>query len=65
MTAGAQRELITLAVPATIHVIGEVVEGEIFLNFAELQNTQIEELHVKLRGSVATYAYYLFSASTR
>ena len=65
MTAGAQRELITLAVPTTIHVIGEVVEGEIFLNFAELQNTQIEELHVKLRGSVATYAYYLFSASTR
>ena len=62
MTASTQRELITLTLPHTLHVIGEVVEGEVLLNFAELQITQIEELHIKLRASVATYVKYTFTA---
>lgn len=56
MATTSKRELISLALPNTLHVIGEVIEDEVLLNFSQLQNTQIEELHVKLRASVSTYA---------
>lgn len=56
MATTTRRELISLEVPNALHVIGEVIEGEVLLDFLELQNTQIKELHVKLRGSVFTYA---------
>lgn len=56
MATTTQRELISLEVPNhALHVIGEPIEGEVLLNFLELQNTRIEELQVKLRGSVFTY----------
>ncbi|KAF7790254.1 hypothetical protein EIP86_001206 [Pleurotus ostreatoroseus] len=54
MSPSTQRELITLVVPRTSHVIGEVFEGEVLLDFAKLQHAQILEIHVKLRGSLHT-----------
>ena len=56
MSPSTRRELITLTVPRTLHVIGESLEGEVLLDFTKLQHTQIQELHVKLRGSLHTYA---------
>ncbi len=56
MATTPRLEVITLVLPNALHVIGEVIEGEVVLNFAELRNTEIEELHVKLRASVFTYA---------
>ena len=56
MSPSTQRELITLVVPRTLHVSGELLEGEVLLDFAKLQHAQILEIHVKLRGSLHTYA---------
>lgn len=65
MATTTRRELISLVLPTTLHVIGEFIEGEVLLNFSELQNTQIEELHVKLRASVFTYARCTHSVAGR
>ena len=38
-----------------VRVAGEVIQGEVHLNFPLLQKDKVEEVHVKLRGSVNTY----------
>ena len=48
-------EVLTLVLSSNLHVAGEDIAGEVALNFRELQRTPIEEVHVKLRGSVFTY----------
>ena len=44
-----------LELDTPLRVAGEAVEGTVLLNFKELQKTPLEEVHVKLRGSVFTY----------
>ncbi|OBZ65059.1 hypothetical protein A0H81_14949 [Grifola frondosa] len=38
-----------------LFVAGTTIEGEVELNFTELQEEQIDEVHIKLRGSVHTW----------
>ena len=47
-------EVIVLALASQLRVAGETIEGEVQLNFAQLQRVPLEEVHVKLRGSVFT-----------
>ena len=47
--------LIELEFDPKLHVAGEEVTGTVLLNFKELQKMSLEEIHVKLRGSVFTY----------
>ncbi len=50
-------EAITLVFARKLRVAGEILEGEIHLDFTELTRDKIEEVHVKLRGSVFTYVF--------
>ena len=54
----AYAEPLTLALDSTLRVAGEVIEGTVLLNFKALQNTPIEEVHIKLRGSVFTFVSF-------
>ncbi|KAI0683446.1 hypothetical protein BC835DRAFT_1423249 [Cytidiella melzeri] len=47
-------EAITLVFNATLKVAGEAIHGEVHLDFPSLMRDKIEEVHVKLRGSVYT-----------
>ncbi|PSR74839.1 hypothetical protein PHLCEN_2v9553 [Hermanssonia centrifuga] len=47
-------EAITLVFARKLRVAGEILEGEIHLDFTELTRDKIEEVHVKLRGSIFT-----------
>lgn len=38
-----------------VRVEGETVEGEVHLYFPTLREDNIEEVHIKLRGSLQTY----------
>ena len=37
-----------------LRVAGEVLEGEVHLNFPSLMKDKVEEVHIKLRGSIYT-----------
>ncbi|KAJ3558004.1 hypothetical protein NM688_g1165 [Phlebia brevispora] len=54
MPTAEESEVITLGLTPGIRVTGEDVQGEVSLNFVRLRSTPIEEVHVKLRGSVFT-----------
>ena len=56
-------ELIRLVLDPGLRVAGEEVKGEVYLDFAELQKTPLEEIHVKLRGTVLTYEAFVFATS--
>lgn len=56
MSATDTTAAISLVLPHQLRVAGENVVGEVLLNFAQLRETPVEEVHVKLRGSVFTYA---------
>ena len=62
MSAPDDSEVISLFLPKQLRVAGEKIVGEVHLNFAQLQNTPLEEVHVKLRGSVFTYATTFIAA---
>ena len=47
-------ELLTLDLGQQLRVAGDVVEGIVLLNFKQLQQNPLEEVQVKLRGSVFT-----------
>ena len=46
--------VITLDLAPILRVAGERITGEVLLDFRELQKTPVEEVYVKLRGSVFT-----------
>lgn len=45
---------IALKYNSVLRVAGEVIEGEVHLHFPTLMKDKVEEVHVKLRGSVYT-----------
>ncbi|KAI0688328.1 hypothetical protein BC835DRAFT_1373087 [Cytidiella melzeri] len=45
---------ISLMFAKNLRVAGEVLEGEVHLNFPVLTKSKVEEVHIKLRGSVYT-----------
>lgn len=47
--------LLELEFDPKLHVAGEAVSGIVLLDFRELQKTSLEDIHVKLRGTVFTY----------
>ncbi|KAJ3558003.1 hypothetical protein NM688_g1164 [Phlebia brevispora] len=51
---GENNEVIAVVIKPGIYVTGEAVEGEVWINFIGLRRTPVEEVHVKLRGSVFT-----------
>ena len=42
--------------PPAVYTPGSVMEGEVELNFRQIQEDNIDEVHVKLRGISYTYA---------
>lgn len=52
---------ISVHLARTFLLSGHSVEGEVELNFQELQQDNIQEVHVKLRGVVRTYAAFQLS----
>jgi len=40
-----------------VRVGGETLHGEVELRFPQVQEDEIEEVHVKLRGSVIAYVF--------
>ena len=56
-TLNAERTMspLELEFDPRLHVAGDEVAGIVLLNFRELQKTSLEEIHVKLRGSIFTY----------
>ncbi|RPD67560.1 hypothetical protein L226DRAFT_529885 [Lentinus tigrinus ALCF2SS1-7] len=47
-------QALTLSIPPTIFCAGSDVEGEVLLDFRQLQQENIQQVYVKLRGSVQT-----------
>jgi hypothetical protein len=45
---------ISLMFDGRMRVAGEVLAGEVHLNFPILMKDKVEEVHIKLRGSVYT-----------
>ncbi len=41
--------------PPAVYTPGSVIEGEVELNFRQLREDNIDEVHVKLRGLAYTY----------
>lgn len=55
MSTGSElSNAINLVFDPHLHVAGEVVEGSVDLYFPKLRDDNIEEVHVKLRGFIAT-----------
>ncbi|TFK83755.1 hypothetical protein K466DRAFT_497860 [Polyporus arcularius HHB13444] len=50
---------LNLSVPPRIYCAGGDVEGEVLLDFRQLQQENIQQVHVKFRGSVHTYVFPL------
>lgn len=50
---------LTVNIPPTIHCGGNYVEGEVLLNFRELQAENFDEVCVQLSGNIHTYVPYL------
>ena len=48
-------EVLHLALNSVLRVAGEVTEGEVHADFNELQRVPVEEVYVKLRGTIFTY----------
>lgn len=48
-------DCILLDIPRQVYVAGGGVQGTVQLHFPLIQDQQIEEVHVKLRGSAYTY----------
>ncbi|KAI0087523.1 hypothetical protein BDY19DRAFT_954117 [Irpex rosettiformis] len=49
-----ENQAIRLIFQPVLRVAGEVIEGEVHLHFPSLMKDRVEEVHVKLRGSVYT-----------
>lgn len=48
---------LTLALPPTIYVAGGFIEGEVLIDFRQLQQENIQEVHLKLRGVLQTFVH--------
>ncbi len=48
-------QTISLSIPSTIYSSGSQVKGEVLLDFRQLTQDKIQEVHVKLRGFLQTY----------
>lgn len=59
----ADDEPIHLVFEAHLRVAGEVLNGEVHLNFPALMKSKVEEVHVKLRGSVSTFVLSILDSS--
>lgn len=55
----SDNEPIQLVFGSHVRVAGEVVVGEVHLNYPLLQKEKVEEVHVKLRGTTKTYVSVL------
>ena len=49
-----QLEAVNLVFDPRLHVPGEFVEGAVDLYFPKLMDDKVEEVHIKLRGSIVT-----------
>ena len=56
-----ENELLRLVLDPGLRVAGEEVKGEVHLDFTELQKTPLEEVHVKLRGTILTCVARVFA----
>ena len=50
-------QALTLSVPSTLYCAGSDVEGEVLLDFRQVQQENIQHVHIKLKGSVHTYGF--------
>lgn len=48
-------EVIRIIFPQHLRVAGDLVQGEVQLNFKQLQHSRYERVQAKLRGAVFTY----------
>ncbi len=46
---------LTVYIPPAIYVAGSTIEGEVEMRFPDLQDENIEEVQLRLRGSSRTY----------
>lgn len=60
----ADDEPIHLVFKSNVRVSGELLHGEVHLNFPLLMKSKVEEVHVKLRGAVATCVLDLYTLFT-
>lgn len=51
--------LLSLDLNRVLRVAGDDVKGAVLLNFQELQNSTLQEVRVRLKGSVSTYTLSL------
>ena len=51
--------LLSLDLNHVLRVAGDDVQGAVLLNFQELQNSTLQEVRVRLKGSVSTYTLSL------
>lgn len=61
----ADDQPIHLVFDSRLRVAGEVLDGEVHLNFPILMKSKVQEVHVKLRGSVYTYVAHPWHRPTR
>ena len=48
-------QAISLEIPSAVYSSGSQVEGEVLLDFRQISQDKIQEVHVKLRGFAQTY----------
>ena len=52
-------DVIRIVFPQHLRVAGDLVQGEVQLNFKQLQHSRYERVQAKLRGAVSTYVVLL------
>ena len=48
-------QAISLKIPSVVYPSGSQLEGEVLLDFRQISQDKIQEVHVKLRGYAQTY----------
>ena len=56
-------QAISLSIPSSVYSSGSQVKGEVLLDFRQLMQDKIQEVHVKLRGFAQTYVHSLILSS--
>ena len=64
-TSSGQTGAFSLVIPATTYCAGSDVEGEVLLEFSQVQDEMIDEVTVELRGKLKVYAFSSCSCRTR
>ena len=64
-TSSGQTGAFSLVIPATTYCAGSDVEGEVLLEFPQVQDEMIDEVTVELRGKLKVYAFSSCLCRTR